>query len=94
MWLGSAVLRSAVSVTRLAWAPHIPLRPVVESTPVPPMSGMAQVTCANSITFTPGTLALDLEDDAIAVHSLVPENVAQLRTGGMLRRVQRLENRS
>lgn len=90
-WLGVEVLRSAVGVARLAWARRIDLQPVVGPTPLPPMSPLGQVTYANSITVTPGTLALDVDDDLIRVHSLQAESLDALRTGRMLRRVQRLE---
>ncbi len=93
VWLAGEVLRSAVAVARLAWAPGIGPRPVVEDTPLPPMSALGQVTYANSITFTPGTLAFDVDDDKIRVHSLEPAGVAQLRSGAMVRRVQSLEDR-
>ena len=63
------------------------------STAAPDMSVLSQVVYANSITLTPGTLSLDVDDDRIKVHSL--------DTGGrrgapapaqMLRRVRRLES--
>ena len=91
-WLGTDVLRSAVAVTRMAWAPRFTPEPVVEFTPLPPMSPLGQATYANSITFTPGTLSLDIEDDRIQVHSLDPAGVSELRTGAMVGRVERLED--
>lgn len=91
-WLGAQVLRSAVAVARLAWSPSGRPRPVVESTPLPPMSALGQVTYANSITLTPGTLSLDVDDDQIQVHSLDPLGVSALRAGAMVRRVEQLED--
>lgn len=91
-WLGIEVLKSAVGVVRLAWARRIALEPVVGPTPLPPMSPVGQVTYANSITVTPGTLALDVDEDLIRVHSLQAGSLDALRTGRMLRRVQRLED--
>lgn len=93
LWLGAEVLRSALAVARTVWAPRSTLQPVVEFTPLPPMSAQGQVTYANSITFTPGTLALDVNDEDIQVHSLDPTGVADLRGGAMVRRVEALEDR-
>lgn len=90
-WLAAEALRSAAAVTRLVWAPRLALRPVVEPVPMPPMSPVGEVTYANSITFTPGTLALDVEEDYIRVHSLETASIETLRAGRMLRRVRRLE---
>lgn len=90
-WLAVEVLRSAVAVVRVVWSPRVNLRPAVESIPMPAMSPLGQVIYANSITLTPGTLALDVYDDRIKVHSLDPASLVALRTGAMVRRVQRLE---
>jgi multicomponent Na+:H+ antiporter subunit E len=53
------------------------------------MSALSQAAYANSITFTPGTLALDVDDDHIRVHALQPGSVEVLRGGEMARRVLR-----
>jgi len=92
-WLGKEVLVSAVAVVRKVWAPRLALRPVVSATPSPDMTELGQVVYANSITFTPGTLSLDVDEDQIKVHSLEEADVEALRSGRMLRRVQRLEAR-
>lgn len=91
LWLGKEVLVSAVAVVRKVWSPRPDLRPVVEATPSPDMSALTQVVYANSITLTPGTLSLDVDDDRIKVHSLTEADVELLHTGRMLRHVQRLE---
>jgi multicomponent Na+:H+ antiporter subunit E len=88
-WLGGQVLVSAAAVARLAWSPRSALRPVVETVPLPSMSALSQAAYANSITFTPGTLALDVDDDHIRVHALQPGSVEVLRGGEMARRVLR-----
>jgi multicomponent Na+:H+ antiporter subunit E len=48
------------------------------------------VIYANSITLTPGTLSLRVDDEGIEVHSLDPAGIGQLRGGGMLARVRKL----
>lgn len=91
LWLAKEVLVSAVAVVGKAWSPRPTLAPVVAVTPSPEMSALSQVVYANSITFTPGTLSLDLDDDRIKVHSLERADVEALRAGRMLRRVRHLE---
>lgn len=93
LWLVKEVLVSAFGVVRKAWSPRPDLRPVVDPTPSPDLSELSQVVYANSITFTPGTLSFDVDDDCINVHSLDPEGIEELRAGKMLRRVRRLEPR-
>lgn len=93
LWLGKEVLVSAVAVVRKVWSPRPDLRPVVDVTPSPDMSVFTQVVYANSITLTPGTLSLDVDEDRIEVHSLDPGDVDALREGEMMRRARALETR-
>lgn len=86
-WLSAQVLRSAAEVARLAWGHRTELHPVVELVPMPAMSSLSQAAYANSITFTPGTLALDVHDDYIRVHALQARSLESLRRGDMARRV-------
>lgn len=88
-WLAWQVLVAAVSVTRRVWSPRPDLRPTVARTPADHMEHVPQVLYANSITLTPGTLSLDVDDDAIEVHGLDPEGIEELDAGEMLRRVRR-----
>jgi multicomponent Na+:H+ antiporter subunit E len=52
---------------------------------------MGKVIYANSITLTPGTIAIDLIEDEIIVHALLSQGVEVLETGEMDRRVTLLE---
>lgn len=90
LWLSGQAIVSAWSVVRKVWSPRLQLRPVVATTPAD-MPVWSQVIYANSITLTPGTLALFIGDDNIKVHSLEQADVDVLRTGRMLNRVRRTE---
>jgi multicomponent Na+:H+ antiporter subunit E len=92
-WLGWQVLKSAVTVARLVWSPSPNLRPVVGPVPAEGMSHLAQTIYANSITMTPGTLSMNVDDEFVEVHSLQPAGLEDLRRGAMLERVKRLESR-
>jgi multicomponent Na+:H+ antiporter subunit E len=89
LWLGAKVFISSLGVVRKVWSPRLVLRPVVASTPARDLSELSQVTYANSITLTPGTLSLDISDKLIRVHSLEQTDIDELRTGAMLSRVPR-----
>ena len=45
---------------------------------------------ANSITLTPGTLSVDLEDGKITVHALQAESIKELEEGDMESRIKKL----
>ena len=53
-------------------------------------SDLAKVTLANSITLTPGTITIQLDDDEFVVHALSDKAADDLRDGDMERRVARL----
>jgi multicomponent Na+:H+ antiporter subunit E len=89
-WLAGEILRSSVSVTRQVWSPRRALRPAIGVVPTPGLPELSQVIYANSITLTPGTLSLRVDDEGIEVHSLDPAGIGQLRGGGMLARVRKL----
>ena len=50
-------------------------------------------THANSITLTPGTVTVDIDDDSFIVHALGPEFGDDVRSGEMDKRVTALEGR-
>lgn len=93
LWLGKEVLLTSITVLRRIWTPRLVLCPVVGNTPAADMSALSQVAYANSITLTPGTLSMSLDDDYIEVHALDAANIEDLDAGHMLRRARRLEAR-
>ncbi len=93
VWLAWEVFRSALGVVRKVWSPRSDLRPVVAATDSTALSELEQVVYTNSITLTPGTLSLDVDDDRILVHSLDAADIEALRDGAMLRQVRKLGGR-
>jgi multicomponent Na+:H+ antiporter subunit E len=93
LWLAWQVVLSALGVVRKVWSPRMEVRPVVAETEAQDLPELAQVVYANAITLTPGTLALDVNDDRILVHSLDQAGIEDLRTGSMLRQIRRLGGR-
>lgn len=92
-WLVAEVLRSSLRVTRQVWSPRRRLRPAVAVTQTRELSELTQVIYANSITLSPGTLSLSVDDAGIEVHSLDEAGLTALHEGGMRARVRRLEPR-
>jgi len=90
-WLLWEIGKANFDVMRRIWHPAMPLSPTVFHLPAGGMSDLAQVTYANSITLTPGTIAINLTDDAIEVHALSADARDELLGGEMRRRVERIE---
>jgi multicomponent Na+:H+ antiporter subunit E len=54
-------------------------------------SDLGRVIYANSITLTPGTVSVDIEDDTILVHAITEDGARDVASGGMDRMVKRFE---
>jgi multicomponent Na+:H+ antiporter subunit E len=54
-------------------------------------SEFGEVTLANSITLTPGTVTMEIEDGAFIVHAVSPEAAEAVLEGSMTRKVQQVE---
>ena len=92
-WLGGQILLAGWDVARRVWSPSLPIRPALRPVTSAQMSELAQVIYANSITLTPGTLSVAVDDDGIKVHALDLALLDELDCGGMFNRVRRLEAR-
>ncbi|MEQ8345702.1 MAG: Na+/H+ antiporter subunit E [Sneathiellaceae bacterium] len=90
-WLAKEIVLSAVKVCGIILTPRMPLSPAVAQLPAPQKTATGRVTYANSITLTPATLTLALEDDCIIVHALQQSGIDDLKAGAMARRVVAFE---
>jgi multicomponent Na+:H+ antiporter subunit E len=59
-----------LDVARRVLSPKIPLNPGIVKVKTNITDEVGKLTLANSITLTPGTLSIDVEDDSIYVHSI------------------------
>ena len=70
-YLGSftlALVKSNIDMARRVLSPTVPLNPAVVSVRTDLRSDLGRLVLANSITLTPGTLSVDVEDDRLLVH--------------------------
>ena len=91
VWLLGQVVLANLDVARRILSPDLPISPRVVRVEASQRSAFAQVVFANSITLTPGTVSMELQDGVIEVHALTEEAAAGLRNGEMDRRVVELE---
>lgn len=89
-WLGREIVRSSLQVARIILTPRLPISPQVFEIRATATHPVDQTMLANSITLTPGTLALDVHDGVILVHSLTKSGADELVAGEMNRRVAAL----
>jgi multicomponent Na+:H+ antiporter subunit E len=89
-WLFWQMILSAVYVARVVLQPGRHLDPQLVEFHATQPSLLSGVILANSITLTPGTLTIDLQDDRFTVHALTTRTAQDTLTGDMARRVARL----
>jgi len=91
-WLVVQLIRSNLDVVVHIWRGKNAISPCMELVPVPQQTDLGKVIYANSITLTPGTVAIDLSDNHVLVHALSAQGMAELKDGEMARRVNKLED--
>lgn len=91
LWLFVKIIQGNIDVVKRIWSPASAISPCVRSFPLPQKSDMAKVIYANSITLTPGTIAINMTDDEVLVHSLTAEGLEEVEAGVMAQRVAALE---
>ncbi|MCH7880073.1 MAG: Na+/H+ antiporter subunit E [Proteobacteria bacterium] len=92
LWLTKKIILANISVVKHIWLGNETISPTVTIMKASQKTDIGKVIYANSITLTPGTVAVNLVGDQIMVHALLRENIEALQTGEMDRRVSRLED--
>ena len=90
-WLLKEIVVSNIAVTKIILSPKIKLQRVMVEVTAHQQSELGKVILANSITATPGTVSVHMEEDKIQVHALSFEGAEEDLSGDMDRRVCRLE---
>ena len=73
------------------WTPKEEVEPQLVSFHTPLKTEMGRVALANSITLTPGTITVDVQDDLFLVHCLDATYAQGIEDSEMQRRIARLE---
>ncbi len=81
-----AVVRANLSLAAVVLDPRLPIDPAVVRLPAPE-GAVERALLANSVTLTPGTLTVDVTDDAVVVHTLTAGSRAGLAEGSLQRAV-------
>jgi multicomponent Na+:H+ antiporter subunit E len=90
-WLMKEIVLSNIKVVKHIVLGKAYISPSITTIKICAKTDMGKVILANSITLTPGTVAIELEDDEVTVHALLHEDLEALKDGEMDRRVCQLE---
>ncbi len=93
VWLIREIVKSNIDVARRILDPALPIAPCLIRVKATQSSELGHVIYANSITLTPGTVSIVVEDSTILVHAVAREPADDLETGEMDRRVTAVETR-
>ena len=90
-WLFWAIIKANIDVVRRILHPRLPMAPRVIRVEASQKTHLGQVIYANSITLTPGTVAVETAEGIIDVHALTREAAEDVRSGAMDSRVTDME---
>ena len=90
-WLAWEIAKANVEVSLAILKGPQAIRPSIFKLKATQSSDVGKVIFANSITLTPGTVSIFIDDDEITVHALTPGTREDLESGEMDRRVSILE---
>jgi multicomponent Na+:H+ antiporter subunit E len=91
-WLIVEILKSNLEVTKLILQPSLPIKPLLKAIPAKQKTEIGRVIYANSITLTPGTVAINIAKNGdVLVHALHEDSIVELEKGHMGDRVCQLE---
>lgn len=91
LWLMKEIVKANMVVVKHIWLGNNSISPTLKTIKISQKTDMGKVIYANSITLTPGTVAIDLINDDVIVHALVHNDIETLIAGEMDRRVSLLE---
>ena len=86
-WLIYQIVTANMHVAYLALSPRMPINPQIITFKTKLESDISWVTLANSITLTPGTITMDIQDGEFVVHALSKKVADDMNTGEMEDRV-------
>jgi len=89
-WLFKEIFISAIKVTAIVWSPKLQIDAQMRYINTRLRTRAKKVLFASSITLTPGTISIDLNDDAILVHALDKNSLVDLDQGVMEERIGKL----
>lgn len=89
-WLTGQILRSNLRVARVVLSPKMPIAPTFIAQAPGVRGERALTVLGSSITLTPGTLTIDIDDERLFVHALDPASAQDVRDGTAARRIARI----
>lgn len=91
LWLAKEIVVANIDVSKRILKRRLDIQPRVIRLKASQRDELGVVVYANSITLTPGTVTIDIDDGWLVVHALSADSAADLQSGEMDRRVTAVE---
>ncbi len=88
-WLFWEICKSAFSVIKIIWQSNILVEPVFEWVDAEGLEDIGEIIYGNSITLTPGTVTLDINNNMLLVHALDKSSIDDLHNGKMIKKIKK-----
>ena len=93
-WLIWEIIKANIDVALIIIKPELKISPVLFRSPASQKTEVGQVTYANSITLTPGTITVAVHGDTVDVHALTTSAADEVISGRMDKRACQMEGDS
>ncbi len=90
LWLLWQIVVASLQVAYVVLHPRLPINPAIVKFKVNLPNEGAKVILGNSITLTPGTVTVEIDNDQFTVHALLDESFAGIVDGEMPSKVRQL----
>jgi multicomponent Na+:H+ antiporter subunit E len=84
------IVLSALQVAEVVLAPRMPINPVIVGHRTSFAREVSRAAYANSITMTPGTLTVDIDENTFHIHCLDEKFANDIASGDLERRIARV----
>lgn len=91
LWLAKEIGKANIDVAKIVLSPKMEISPRMVRVKATQQTDVGIVTFANSITLTPGTVSVDIDNDEILVHAITDEMAQGLIESDMDERVTAVE---
>lgn len=92
-WLLKEIVVSSIDVARIVLSPSLPISPTIITLRNESERELPQVILGNSITLSPGSITIDIDENELIVHCITKAGAESLELGELLRRIEQLEQR-
>ena len=91
-WLMWEIVKANIDVAKIIISPKMEIQPHLFEVDASLSSELGHVIYANSITLTPGTVTVDLDDGVLRIHALTKDAADGVKSGEMNKKVASVES--